>query len=259
VIVVVEENHGFQQIIGSDQAPFLNMLARHATLLTAYRAITHPSLPNYIAMVSGGTRGLASDCTSCHVAARNLADQLDKRGLSWKAYMQGLPAPCSDASHAGAYVKTHNPFLYFDDISGAPGRCRDVVPFDEFTADLASGRLPGFAFISPDLNHDMHNGPVRLADAWLRKLYGQLRASPVWEGNTRLVVTFDEGTPGGNRVVTIIAGPHVPSARDDTGYTHYSLLRSIEAHFGLPYLGHAGDPGTAPIRALIGAARHRHG
>jgi hypothetical protein len=258
VVVVVEENHGFGQIIGSDQAPFLNRLARHATLLTSYRAITRPSLPNYIAMVSGDTQGIGSDCTRCHVDARNLADQLDERGLSWKAYMQGLPAPCSEASRAGAYVKRHNPFLYFDDIRGAPGRCRNVVPFDEFTADLASGRFPRFAFISPDINHDMHSGSVRLADDWLRKLYGRLRASSVWEGDTRLVVTFDEGgARGGNRVVTIIAGPRVPSARDDTGYTHYSLLRSIEAHFGLPYLGHAADPGTAPIPALIGTARDR--
>ena len=87
VIVVVEENHSLGQIIGSPQAPFLNRLAANGALLTSYFAITHPSLPNYLAMVSGDTQGITSDCGGCNIDAPNLADQLEAAGISWKAYM----------------------------------------------------------------------------------------------------------------------------------------------------------------------------
>ena len=93
VIVVVEENHSIGQIIGSPQAPFLNRLAAQGTLLTSYFALTHPSLPNYLAMVSGGTQQITSDCGGCNLDAPNLADQLEAAGVSWKAYMEDLPAP----------------------------------------------------------------------------------------------------------------------------------------------------------------------
>src|SRR5215212_650869 len=179
VIVVVEENHSIGQIIGSPQAPFLNRLAAKGALLTSYFAITHPSLPNYIAMVSGGTQGITSDCGGCNVDAPNLVDQLETAGISWKAYMEGLPAPCSDAHVAGAYAKKHDPFMYFADVRGEPGRCAKVVPFAELDADLAAGRLPRLVFITPDLEHDMHGAGeggddaalVSAADRWLEDLY----------------------------------------------------------------------------------------
>ena len=120
VVVVVEENHSIGQIIGSPQAPFLNRLAAKGTLLTSYFAITHPSLPNYIAMVSGGTQEITSDCGGCNLDAPNLADQLEAAGISWKAYMEDLPAPCSDAHTAGAYAKKHDPFMYFASVRDRP-------------------------------------------------------------------------------------------------------------------------------------------
>jgi hypothetical protein len=254
VVVVVEENHSLGQILGSPDAPFLNELAAHGTLLTSYDAVAHPSLPNYLAMVGGDTFGIASDCGSCHVGAPSLADQLDTAGISWKAYMQGLPAPCSDVVSAGAYAKKHDPFMYFDRVRDSPSRCAKVVPFEQLATDLAAGRLPRFAFVSPDLDHDMHDGSVRTADGWLRDLAAALRASPAWRQNARLVVTFDEGS-GDNRVFTVVTGSRVPAGRDATPYTHYSLLRSIEELFGLPALGHAGDRSTPAIPALAHPAR----
>lgn len=91
---------------------------------------------------------------------------------------------------------------------------------------------------------------LALSGCWLRDLHGQLVASRNWQPDTRLVVTFDEGSGGSNRVVTIIAGPRVRPRHDDTAYDHYSLLRSIETLFRLPRLGHAADPSTATIPAL---------
>jgi phosphatidylinositol-3-phosphatase len=269
VIVVVEENHSIGQIIGSPQAPFLNRLAAKGTLLTSYFAITHPSLPNYIAMVSGDTQGITSDCGGCNVNAPNLADQLETAGISWKAYMEDLPAACSDAHTAGAYAKKHDPFMYFDSVRGDPGRCAKVVPLDRLDADLAAGQLPRLMFVTPNLDHDMHGAGeggddatlIAAADRWLEAFYGKLAGSSAWRDGTRLVVTWDEGGGGeklgccgglaaGGRVATIVTGPGVQPARDDATYSHYSLLRSIETLFHLPLLGHAGDPSTATISAL---------
>jgi phosphatidylinositol-3-phosphatase len=275
VIVVVEENHSIDQIIGSPQAPFLNRLAAEGTLLTSYFAITHPSLPNYIAMVSGDTQGITSDCGDCNVNAPNLADQLEMAGISWKAYMEDLPAPCSDAHRAGAYAKKHNPFMYFASVRDHPDRCAKVVPLDQFDPNLQAGRLPRFTFITPNQDHDMHGtgeggndaALIGTADRWLEGLYGKLVNSWAWREDTRLVVIWDEGDGAGGRtgccgglatggnVATIIAGPRVKPSRDDTTYTHYSLLRSIEARFHLPYLDHAGDPSTTTIPALAGSPR----
>jgi len=133
-----------------------------------------------------------------------------------------------------------------------------VPPFSRFPADLAGGRLPTVVFVIPDLHRQMHSGPVRVADAWLRRL--------VWRQDTRLVVTFDESRGRdvrscchrlgrGGRIPTIVAGPRVPRGRDPVPYPHYSLPRSIEAAYGLPLLGHAGDPATATIPAVADRPR----
>ena len=240
VIVVVEENHSIAQIIGSPQAPFLNRLAAKGALLTSYFAITHPSLPNYIAMVSGDTQEITSDCGGCNVDAPNLVDQLEAAGISWKAYMEGLPAPCSDAHTAGAYAKKHDPFMYFDSIRGDPGRCAKVVPLDRLDTDLAAGQLPRLVFVTPNLEHDMHGTGaggadttlVAAADRWLEGFSGKLAGSSAWRDGTRLVVTWDEGAGGektgccglaaGGRVAAIVTGPGVVPARDDATYSHYA-------------------------------------
>jgi phosphatidylinositol-3-phosphatase len=261
LIVVVEENHAFEQVIGSPAAPFLNRLAAHGTLLTHYYAIAHPSLPNYVALLSGRTP-LHGDCRSCTFAGPTLVDQLQARHITWAAYLQGLPRPCSTVARSGAYTEAVDPFMHAADIRHHPTRCDRVLPFARFQSDLATGRLPTVVFVMPDLHHEMHSGPVRVADRWLGRLVGRLRANRVWRQDTRLVVTFDEsnfsdvrsccvGLGRGGRIPTVVAGPRVRRGHDPTPYTHYSLLRSIEAAFGLPYLGHAGDPATATIPAVV--------
>jgi phosphatidylinositol-3-phosphatase len=261
LIVVVEENHSFEQIIGSPAAPFLNRLAARGTLLTHDYAVAHPSLPNYVALLSGRTGRIRSDCLHCAISGPTLVDQLEAHHISWAAYLQGLPRPCSSVAHAGAYTEAVDPFMHAADIRHHPSRCDRVLPYSRFHPDLAAGRLPTVVFVMPDLDHDMHSRPIRVADRWLRRLVGQLQASPVWGQDTRLVVTFDESTRAdvrsccgglgrGGRIPTIVAGPRVPPGHDPVPSTHYSLLRSIEAAFDLPFLGHAGDPATATIAAV---------
>jgi phosphatidylinositol-3-phosphatase len=260
LILVVEENHDFGQVIGSRSAPFLNQLAARGTLLTNYQAITHPSLPNYLALTTGSTLGVHRDCQTCQMPAANLVDQLQAAGISWKAYYQGLPTPGAPVARTGAYTKNVDPFLHLRDISTAPARARRVVPLSQLHADLANGRLPRFVVIAPDLRHDMHNGTVTTGDAFLRRLDRELRTAPGLRGRFRLVVTFDEGRRGhgvsrgrgGGRVATIIVGSGVPAGtRDAARYNHYALLRSIERLFGLAPLRHAADPTTPVIPAVI--------
>jgi acid phosphatase len=260
LVLVIEENHEYGQVIGSRQAPFLNRLAASGTLLTDYYAVSHPSLPNYLALIGGDTFGVHSDCTRCELRVTSLVDQLEPAGISWKAYYQDLPAPGADVTHAGAYTINVDPFLHFDDVRASPARRHDVVPLGRFEADLAANRLPRFAVVAPDLRHDMHSGSVAAADRFLHSLYGQLTASRAWP-ETRLIVTFDEGAsrhgidggPGGGQVATIVVGAGVAAGvRDGTPYDHYSLLRSIERLYGLPAIRHAAGPTVATIPTVVG-------
>jgi phosphatidylinositol-3-phosphatase len=259
VVLAVEENHEFGQIIGSRQAPFLNRLAAHGTLLTHYYAVTHPSLPNYIALLAGSPLGIHSDCRRCHRSGRTLVDQLGAARISWKAYYQSLPAPCSAAVSVGAYAKKINPFAHLDDIRSSPARCHRVVPLSRLRPDLRHGRLPRFTMITPDLDHDMHSGSVGRADTFLRGLYQQLAGSSAWRSGILLVVTFDEGKSsrgiggrGGGHVATIVVGPGVARARDPNRYDHYAILRSIERRFGLGLLRNAAAPRSRTIPAVAG-------
>jgi phospholipase C len=266
VVLVVEENHEFGQVIGSRKAPFLNRLATEGTLLTGYYAIGHPSLPNYIALVAGDPLGIHNDCRSCQRHGRTLVDQLQAARISWKAYYQGLPAPCSAAARAGAYVKKVDPFLHLDSVRSSPLRCRRVVPLTQLNADLGRGRLPRFAMVTPDLRHDMHSGSIRQADTFLHRLDRQVLAASPRRSGILLIVTFDEGSSdhglhgrrGGGHVATIVVGPGVPAgAQDPAPYDHYALLRSLERRFGLRPLRHAADRGTRTIPAVAGPSQAR--
>src|SRR5207302_1240536 len=112
-IVILMENKGCKKVIGSSQAPYLNRLALGAAFASRYYGLTHPSLPNYLGLTGGSTFGITSDCTDCTVRGGNLVDQLDSAHISWKAYMEGMPAPCFAGAAEGLYAKKHNPFAYY--------------------------------------------------------------------------------------------------------------------------------------------------
>jgi len=240
------ENKEFDRVIGSSDAPYLNELARTSTLLTDDHAVTHPSLPNYLALLGGSNFGISSNCTTCTVHAPNLADQLDAAGVSWKAYMEDLPSPCFTGAAAGRYARKHDPFVYFDDIRDDPGRCRKVVPFSELASDLAANRLSAFSWITPNLCDDTHDCPVSDGDGWLREWVPRLLVAV--GPNGIVVVTYDEGSTNegccghaaGGRVATVIAGPGARRRLTlRSAYDHYSLLRLIEDNWGLGHLGGA--------------------
>jgi hypothetical protein len=239
-VVVVFENRDFAQVIGSADAPTFTRLARRYALLADYRGVAHPSLPNYLALVSGSTHGITSDCTTCGVAGRNLADTLERAGKTWKTYAEGLPRPGFTGPWAGRYAKKHDPFVYFDDVATRPSRLRRIVPLTQFTRDLAAKRLPDFSLVVPDLCHDMHDCSVATGDAWLASfLRPLLRGKALGRGV--VFVVFDEGAGsegGGGHVPALAVGPLVrPGARVQVPLDHYGLLRTIEDAWSLPRLG----------------------
>jgi hypothetical protein len=240
VVLVVFENHEASSISGNPDAPTFNALARRYATLTNYDAVAHPSLPNYLALVSGSTQGISSDCWNCIVRARNLADTLAARGETWKTYAEDLPYPGFTGGSAGRYAKKHDPFLYFRDVVGSRARRDRVVPYPQLTRDLAAHRLPDFSLVIPNLCDDMHDCSVATGDAWLKAHVVPLLRSPQLRGGVVFVV-FDEGTSdtgGGGRVVALALGPTVKrGSRFARATNHYGLLRTIEDAWKLPRLG----------------------
>ncbi len=263
IFVILMENKEYDQILGSDQAPYLNQLARTYAVATRYYGVRHPSLPNYLALISGSTQGISDDCPTCTVSATNLADQLAIHGKSWIAYMEDLPSPCFNGPTAnmnllgrGGYARKHDPWMYFADVSGNPVRCRRVVPLSQWQGDLHKGRLPDFVWFTPNLQHDMHDGSIAEGDAWLAGLVPPILASPAWQKDGVLFIVWDEGTSdagpngtsaGGRTLAFVVAAQGKRNYQSDAVYNQYSLLRTIEEAWQLGFLGHAGDADVASL------------
>ncbi|MGN6170958.1 MAG: alkaline phosphatase family protein [Solirubrobacteraceae bacterium] len=258
IAVVVLENAEYSDVVGSRAAPFINGLARRYGLATQMYAISHPSLPNYLALTGGSTFGIGSDCTDCSAPGAGLAGQLGSHGISWKAYMEDLPRPCFTGASAGDYAKRHNPFVYYRRLVARRADCERVVPLEQLSADERAHALPKFIWITPNLCHDMHDCGLSTADHFLARLLPPLLARLGHDG--LVFLTWDEGTSddgccrlaAGGHIATIVAGPgarrHVRFA---TPVDHYSLLQTIEDLFGMRRLRGAACACTPSLSPLL--------
>lgn len=254
VAVLFLENHGYHEIIGSRQAPYLNRLADRGALETRYYALAHPSLPNYLALTTGSTQGVRSDCNSCDNAAPSLAGQLHAARIPWKAYFESLPAPGFAGNGVGNYSKHYNPFAYSERAGEGAGARRHIVVFGALRRDLSSRTLPRFSWITPDLVHDGHNGSVRASDRFAARLVPRIVRALGPDGV--LFVTWDEAQgltgPGGGRVALIATGSGARHhLRSQAVADHYSLLATLEGGLGLPRLGQAATASVAPLTAML--------
>jgi len=261
VILVALENAEYGEVIGNSSAPYVNSLARRYGLMTQSYAIRHPSLPNYLALTSGSTQGIGSDCTDCAVSAPNIVDQLEGAGISWKAYLEDLPRPCFAGATSGGYAKKHNPFAYYSDIVRSRSRCGRLTGFTQLAGDLRAGRLPTYAWISPNLCDDGHDCGVGAADGFLARSVPALLRELGPRGF--LVLEWDEGTSDsgccgvakGGHIATIVAGPSVRrGARSAAPIDSYGVLGSIEQALGLAPLGGAADARSGRLTALFNGA-----
>ncbi|WP_424217433.1 alkaline phosphatase family protein (plasmid) [Streptomyces sp. BI20] len=239
VLVVVFENHAYNQVIGSSSAPYLNSLKAGGANLTNSYGVTHPSQPNYLQLFSGSNQGVTDD--SCYTpgfsSAPNLASELAAAGKTFGSFNEGLPAQGSTTCSSGKYARKHNPWFAFSNVPTSTAKTMKQFPTD-FTT------LPKVSFVVPDLCNDMHDCSVGTGDTWLKN---NLKAYADWAKthNSLLVVTFDEDNRlAGNKIPTVLYGqPVTPGSTAAGTYNHYDVLHTLETLAGLTT--HAGNAAGA--------------
>jgi phosphatidylinositol-3-phosphatase len=291
VWVVMMENTSDHSLIGNANAPYTNQLAQTAGYATNYYGVAHPSQPNYVAITSGSTNGVADD-NDTTVNVPNIVDQLESHGKTWRDYQQSLSLCGGDKfAHACGnqlYERKHNPFVSFTDVASSPSRMANVVDLDQLHSDLWSGNAPAYNFIAPDQCHDMHGRAataadprdfsheqsiISLGDTFLQGLVSEITSSPAWEGNSAIFVVWDESdftnsgpfgfgdtsgccdaNPGGGHVLGLVLSHSDHSARtSDVAYNHYSVLSTIEGGWNLGCLANTCDTANVtPMGDLVG-------
>lgn len=229
IVIVVEENKSFEQIIGNPDAPYINALARHGALFTQSYGVTHPSQPNYLALFSGATHGIGSNACPLELGGASLASVLVEKGLSFVSYAESMPETGFEGCVYGAYVRKHNPVADWKEFAALN------QPFNAFPQDF--GKLPTVVLVVPDQRNDMHDGSIAQGDAWLAK---NIEPYAQWAmtHNSLLIVTWDEDNGSAdNRIATIFIGPMVKPGTSAQRINHYNILRTLSEIYSLPYLG----------------------
>jgi phosphatidylinositol-3-phosphatase len=238
VVLVVEENHSFSSVIGNSAMPYLNGLASQYSLATQYYADTHPSMGNYF-MLTTGQVVTNDDNFGGTVDVDNIVRRLVSAGKTWKSYAEGLPAVGYMADGPPPYAKNHDPFSYFSDVAASRAEAANLVPFSQFSSDLASGRVPNFSFVLPNSIDDAHDGTLSQADTWLQQNIGPLVSSPTFQSSL-LIIVFDESDDtdtagGGGHVPAVIVSPKAKAGyKSTTTYQHQSTLQLILRALGVP-------------------------
>lgn len=254
IVMVVEENQSYSTVVRNSAWRNLNHLIANGALATHYYANTHPSIGNYLMLTTGQL--LTNDDSSTKVwSVDNLARRMLAAHIPFRVYAEGISQGYVGGD-TGAYLIRHNPFALLSDVGGNPAVARQVIwPFSQFATDLASGTLPEFSFIVPDIYDDAHNGTPAQADLWLQtNVVLLLSNTPAFAsgGDGLLVVGFDEAavsdtTYGGGHVACVFWGPVAKAGytqSSSTVYQHQSMLRTLMNELGLP--NPPGAAATAP-------------
>lgn len=266
VFTIVMENKSRSEILGPGGPRYINELARRHAVAEGYHdTYVHPSEANYLWMVAGQNFGVLDDEDPAkhHLdSTSHIADQLERAGLSWKAYQESMGAPCRVTSR-GRYAAKHNPFVYFDDINGWDGaayhpspRCTEhVVDYSQLDVDLANHAVPRYAFITPNLDHDMHDGSIADGNAWLARELPKLMASDAFTRGGVIFLLWDEGggLPAMDDPPFLAISPHArPGFASRADYDTSSYLKTVQAVLGLDALPcAAGADGVAAMDDLF--------
>lgn len=256
IVIVIEENKSFDQVIGSASAPYINLLAESGMLFTNFYAITHPSQPNYLEFFSGSNQGVTTNSTPTGLpfTTPNLGAELIAAGHTFGGYSQSMPSvgytgdSFTTVPGQNQYVRKHNPWVNWQSNSPGTNLLPPAVnmPFTSFPSDFST--LPRVSIVVPDEQNDMHDGTIGQADAWLQSNLG---AYATWAqtNNSLLVVTFDEdNSAAGNRIPTIFSGQGVQQGENASTWTLHNLLRTVEDMYGTTHAGSAAD-----VRSIVGA------
>ncbi len=239
IVIVIEENHSFSEIIGSSSAPFINSLAQQGALFTNSFAIEHPSEPNYLDLFSGSNQGVTSDaCPVGPFSAVNLGSLLIGAGKTFKGFSEDLPSAGSTVCTSGAYARKHNPWSNFSNVPTA-----DNLPFTSFPTDFTT--LPTISIVVPNLNDDMHDGTIAQGDTWLQNNLGAY-VNFVKTHNSLLIVTWDEDdSSASNQIPTLFFGMPVKQGQFGETVNHFNVLRTLEDLYGLSHAGQSAN--ASPI------------
>jgi acid phosphatase len=250
VFTIVMENKSQADILGNQDAPFINSLAQQNAVAKGYRDnLVHPSEPNYIWMVAGENFGVLDDDdpSSHHIDSKShIADQLEAAGMTWKAYMESMGTPCALTGNY-PYEPKHNPFIYFNDINGWDGnnfqpsqRCNTHdVDYSQLDADLQSGNVPKYVFITPNMVDDTHDASVATGDAWLAREVPKILASDAFNKGGVLFLTWDEGSGWiqADDPPMIVISPHAKRGYvSQTPFNASSYLKTVQKILGLQTL-----------------------
>ncbi|KAK4040345.1 phosphoesterase family-domain-containing protein [Parachaetomium inaequale] len=227
-------------------------LKRQGILLTRYYAHTHPSQPNYLAAIAGDYFGLNhDDWVRLPENVATVVDLLEDKDLTWAGYFEDVPGPgymgnASDGStgtDGWDYVRKHNPFVTYDSVTNNGERLLNLESFDTFQRTFAAKKVPEFVFMTPNMMNDGHNTTLDFATKWSHKFLQPLLAEKAFDERTLIALTYDESETYSepNHIVTLLLGNAIPPAlkgtEDDTFYTHYSILSTLQANWGLHNLG----------------------
>ena len=257
IMVVVLENREYGSVVGPGTR--LTALARAHGLATQAYAASHPSEPNYIALITGSTQGVTDDGDHL-LDVPSLAGQLHARGVGWRAYMGGLPRPCDPVVSAGLYAKKHDPFLLVREVTSDPAMCNSVVPQAGLAADLDAGSAPPFLFVSPDLCADGHDCSTATADTDTAALLSEVMASSWYAAGGVVVILWDEGSSsagccggahGGHIAVIVVSAALRAGSTLDTPLDDAGVLRGMEEAYSLPLLADAVCPCSGDLLPLL--------
>jgi phosphatidylinositol-3-phosphatase len=238
VFVVVMENRSYEQALAGG---YTAQLAAKYGVATNYHGVSHPSLPNYLAMTSGSTWGIADDGYHT-LPASGLGQQLTQAGIPWRAYMEGMTRTCFSSPYP--YALKHDPFPFYG------GKCpSEVVPFSSFATDMAGATEPEFVWVSPGLCNDGHDCSTAVADRYLSQLVPEIMSTTAWQENGVLFITWDEGYDSTNHVLMLVIRPGGAHQESSAYHDHFSLLATIEDRLGVPRLGQAAK--ATSLRELL--------
>jgi len=240
VLIVIEENHAYSEIIGSSSAPYINSLASQGAVLTNSHAVTHPSEPNYLALFAGSTFGLSDDSCPHTFTSANLAQELIKAKSSFGGYSEDLPNIGSTSCSSSNYARKHNPWVNFVNVPSSAN-----MPLTRFPVNPANYRsLPTISIVIPNLQNDMHDGTIEQGDTWLKS---HIDSYVKWAKTNKslLIVTWDEDdNSNANQIPTIFVGPMVKAGNYSVKVNHYNVLRTLEAMYRLPYANQSASAAT---------------
>jgi hypothetical protein len=246
VVIVMEENHAFSEVIGSPNAPFINSLANgpKAALFTQSFGVTHPSQPNYLTLFSGSTQGTIDDSTpTTTFSTPNLGAALRAHGLSFAGFSEDLPFVGFTGNFSGSYFRKHAPWVNWQGAGHNRLPAKVNQPFSAFPSSF--NRLPTVSFVIPNQQDDMHDGTVAAADAWLQQHLGAYIQFAQTHHSLFILTTDEDDRMNNNQITTLFVGAGVKGGQFSETITHLNVLRTIEGMYHLPRAG--GSAGVAPI------------